>query len=180
MTIVRIHVGLGAAGFIDLPTGGVVANIEGAVNDTTLVCNVTNRAGNQGITVWSVVNFEGVTGTRPLTLMDNLFLISGELNPITGVSFQNQITIVNWTLPLNEVTLFCGTGANLTQAGVDLRIYSRFFYTLVLCKVVHNEGSLCRQLNCSQEICLADISIRCSNPPQVSCEQVVYKENFHH
>ena len=104
-----------------------MANFEGTLNDPTLTCNVTNNDGSQGLTRWNVANFEGVSGTRPLRLDDEEFLVGGDVDPVTNFPFQNRITIVNWTLALDEVTLFCGTGANLSQVAVNLRIYSKIF-----------------------------------------------------
>ena len=69
-----ILAGLGAATFIDLPTGDVVANIEGAINATTLTCNVINDEGVQLTTTWSVANFKGELGIRPLSIVDTLHI----------------------------------------------------------------------------------------------------------
>ena len=103
-----------------------MANFEGTLNDPTLTCNVTGINGIQQFTAWSVVNFQGNSGTRPLTLEDEEFLIGGDVDPSIGLSLQNRIIIVNWTLELDGVTLFCGIGSDLTQASVMLRIYSKY------------------------------------------------------
>ena len=127
MTI--IYAGHGAASFIDLPTGDIVANFEGAVNDTTLMCNVTGDSDIQIRSTWSVRNFRGVSGLQPVGIADpqhNVFLISGDPIPGFDITFNNRITILNWTALLDRVELFCGSGSDLDQAGVTLRVYSKF------------------------------------------------------
>ena len=121
-----MHAGHGAASFIDLPTGDVVANFEGAVNDPTLTCNVTNE-GSQVSTIWSVANFGGVATPRPVTIADpqsDILLISGDLRPNLTFTFGNRITVLNWTSTVDAVTLFCGTGREPEQVSISLRIYS--------------------------------------------------------
>ena len=113
-------VGLGAVNFIDPPSGSVIANFEGTLNAATLTCNVTNE-GFQIVTFWTVANFRGVTGTRPVNSLTNqdLFLVGGG-------SFFNQLTVTNWTSEVDRVTVFCGIGSDLEQANVVLRLYSKF------------------------------------------------------
>ena len=121
--------GLGAATFIDLPTGDVVANFEGAINATTLTCNVTNTNGQQVSTIWNVANFDGVPNIRRVSTADpdsNIFLISGDLRPGLTITFGNRITVLNWTSAVDAVTLYCGTGEIPHQAGIALRIYSKY------------------------------------------------------
>ena len=122
------------ASFVDLPhqTGrsNVVANFEGTVNEPTLTCNVTNEMCNQVTTVWSVANFKGEPATRGLVLVDpdgTYFSVSGHLRSIVNltITYQNRITIVNWTSALDGVTLFCGTGGFPERASVSLRVYSK-------------------------------------------------------
>ena len=124
----HVHTGLGAASFIDLPTGNVVANFEGALNATTLTCNVINGQGTQETTAWSVENFDGVPATRPIENTDTLFLFGGDLIPNTTITYLNQITIVNWTSALDGTTLFCGTGSFPEQASILFRIYSKLHF----------------------------------------------------
>ena len=124
------YVGQGTASFIDLPTGNVVANFEGAVN-TTLMCNVTGAGGIQVQSTWSVGNFRGVSGLQLVGIADpqhDIFLITGDPIPGFDAIFNNRIMILNWTALLDRVDLFCGTGTDRDQAGVTLRIYSKFFY----------------------------------------------------
>ena len=105
----------------------MVANFEGAVNATTLTCNVINE-GNQIGTIWSVSNFGGVPSRRNVGTADpdrDFFLISGTLRPNSTLTFGNRITILNWTSAVDTATLFCGTGREPEQASVVLRIYSK-------------------------------------------------------
>ena len=118
-------IGHGAASFIDLPTGNVVANFEGARN-TTLTCNVIDDQGAQQTTTWSVANFEGLPNARPLSPADSLFSFGGDIIPsLTPLTYLNQITIANWTSALDGTTLFCGTGSLPEQASVLLKLYSK-------------------------------------------------------
>ena len=105
----------------------MVANFEGAINATTLTCNVIDQ-GVQRTTTWSVINFEGEPDIRPITIADTLFTFGGDLIPNTTFTYLNQITIVNWTSALDGVTLFCGVGGDLDQANVSLRIYRKSFH----------------------------------------------------
>ena len=109
----------------------MVANFEGGVNDTTLMCNVTNDMLNIQIpSTWSVRYFGGVSSVRPVGLVDpqwKVFSISGDPIPGFNVTFDNRITILNWTAMVDGVDLFCGTGSNLDLVGVTLRIYSKCF-----------------------------------------------------
>ena len=120
------HSGLGTATFLDLPTGDVVANFEGATNATTLTCNVISDQGAQHTTSWSIANFDSSTSavSRPLTIADTIFSFGGDLIPNTTITYLNQITIVNWTTALDGATLFCGTGQFPEQASVVFKIYS--------------------------------------------------------
>ena len=103
----------------------MVANFEGAVNQTTLTCNIIDDQGNQETTTWSVANFEGIITLRPLNPQYMLFSFGGDLIPMTTLTFLNEITIVNWTSALDGVTLYCGTGSDLDQASVLLKLYSK-------------------------------------------------------
>ena len=107
----------------------MVANFEGAINATTLTCNVTNTNGQQVSTIWNVANFDGVPDIRRVSTADpdsNIFLISGDLRPGLALTFGNRITVLNWTSAVDAVTLYCGTGEIPDQAGVALRIYSKY------------------------------------------------------
>jgi hypothetical protein len=102
------------------PSSSVVANFEGAVNATTLICNVT-RGENQIDTFWRIGNFRGVTGLQSLlnfiNSSQNIFLAQG--------LFLNELIITNWTSEVDRVIVFCGTGAEPKQANVTLRIYRK-------------------------------------------------------
>ena len=124
---VVFFVGYGAASFVDpAPSGSVVANFEGTINATTLICNVT-RGEDQIDTFWSFANFRGVDGRQSLLTLgssQNLFLAGG--------LFLNELTITNWTSEVDQVIAFCGTGGDPTQANMTLRIYRKFERKLIL------------------------------------------------
>ena len=97
----------------------MIANFEGAINATTLICNVT-RGENQIDTFWRIANFCGVAGRRSLlTLMSsqNIFVAEG--------LFLNELMVTNWTSEVDRVIVFCGTGGDPTQTNVTLRIYRK-------------------------------------------------------
>ena len=101
----------------------MIADFEGTVNASTLTCNVTND-GIQLTTFWSVGNFRGVAGTRPIDVTGDLFILSGDSIPNFSVTYQNKVTVSNLTSELDGVQLFCGTGTIPEQANVIFRIYS--------------------------------------------------------
>ena len=103
-----------------------MANFEGALNDTTLMCNVTFES-TQISTTWSVGNFRGLSIAVLVGSADpqkEVFFISGDPRPGLNITFGNHITILNWTEIVDGVELFCGTGSNRRQTSVTLRIYS--------------------------------------------------------
>lgn len=112
-----ISVGFGVAD-LGPSSGSVVANFVGAINATTLRCDVT-FLGSQIDTFWSVANFRGVVSRQGLILLSqNLFL--------TGGMFLNELTVANWTSEVDKVIVFCGSGSQPTQANVTLRLYRKF------------------------------------------------------
>ena len=64
-----LYIGHGAVEFVSpAPSGSVIANFEGTINDTTLICNVTHDE-IQFDTLWSISNFRGVTAIQTLILL---------------------------------------------------------------------------------------------------------------
>ena len=109
-------------------SGTTIANFEGTLNATTLTCNVTFQE-NQISTTWSVGNFQGVQGIQILNqnLGTELFATGGDPDPNNpGLTYLNQLTILNLTSELDGVTVFCGTGGDLEQALFHLRVYRKF------------------------------------------------------
>ena len=106
-----------------------MANFEGAVNASvyTLSCNVTYM-GRQTSTSWFVENYDGVPPLRSLFTADpnrNNFLISGDPRPdFDDFTYGNHLTVLRWTSLLDNVIIYCGTGAEPKQKSVILRIYS--------------------------------------------------------
>ena len=109
-------------------SGTTIADFEGTLNATTLTCNVTFQE-NQISTTWSVGNFRGIQGPRIIAqnFATELFAIGGDPDPNNpGLTYLNQLTILNLTSELDGVTVFCGTGGNLQQAQFLLRVYRKF------------------------------------------------------
>ena len=106
----------------------MVGNFEGTLNDPTLTCNVTHE-GNQIGTFWSIANLDGLPDTQPLLVADpngDFFVVSGDLMPNSNFTFLNRVTVLNWTLAIDNVILFCGTGREPDQANVTFRFYSKY------------------------------------------------------
>ena len=127
---ILFYVGLGAVELVDPPSGSVISNIEGAINATTLTCNVLSQSGIRTNTNWFVQNFNALSGLQGIgvNFFPELFLIGGEVRPDDPTrTFLNKLTILNCTYNLDRVTVFCGTGTNRRQAHFTLRVYSKFF-----------------------------------------------------
>ena len=110
-------------------SGTTIANFEGTLNAATLTCNITSPQGNQISTTWSVGNFREVVG--PQIIVQNfateLFSVDGDPDPNNpGLTYLNQLTILNLTSELDGVTVFCGTGINLEEALFHLKVYRKF------------------------------------------------------
>ena len=108
-------------------SGSTIAGFEGTLDAATLTCNIT--VGNQISTTWSVGNFRGVAGTQTIgvNFATELFSIGGDPDPNNpGLTYLNQLTILNLTSELDGVMVFCGTGATLEQALFLLRVYRKF------------------------------------------------------
>ena len=114
---------------VDPPSGTVIADFEGTLNITTLTCNVTTSGGTLIPTSWFVNNFRGVS--RLQTILEGfapeLFSISGEpLSNFPMTSSRNQLTILNLTLKLDGVIVYCGSGAEPQAANFILRVYRKY------------------------------------------------------
>ena len=112
------------ADFTNPLSGSVIADFERTENATTITCNITD--GTQITTQWNLENFEN----RPpgvlvsIVNLPQLFKISGDPRPDSG-TYENQLTVLNLTRELDEVIVYCGTGANPREANFLLRIYSK-------------------------------------------------------
>ena len=141
-----VNIGLGAAVFVDPPSGSVVANFEGTLNATTLTCNITN-AGFQISTQWSIENFGGNPALQTVINAPDFFDIDGDLVPSTTLSYHNRLTVLNFTSVLDNATLYCGSGAFLRQANFIFKIYSKSSFII---RFSHKTGS---------SDCLSDIYV---------------------
>ena len=52
--MIKLLTGLGVVDYVDPPSGSAIANFEGTVNASTLICNVTNEQGLQISTQWTL------------------------------------------------------------------------------------------------------------------------------
>ena len=115
--------------FVDPPSSTVIPNFEGTVSNTTITCNITN-GGIQIGTQWNIENFGGNPNLQTVNnVAPNIFDIGGDLRPGSNVdTFQNQITILNFTSDLDNVTLYCGTGVERRMANFTIRIYRKSYF----------------------------------------------------
>ena len=104
----------------------MIADFEGTINATAVNCNVTDQVGNRAITTWSLGNFRGVPeqgyvrGVAP-----ELFLLGGDPIPgAPGVTYDNQMNILNLTSELDRVVLYCYLQQEVV-ANFTLRIYCK-------------------------------------------------------
>ena len=129
LTLLGVPAGFALANFVDPPSGSTIARFEGAVNATTLTCNVTFSDGlTQTFTEWFVRNLRGNDALQSINEND-VFSIGGDPLPTDAArTFRNQLTLLNFTAELDRVTIFCGTGAagSREQANFYLRVYSKF------------------------------------------------------
>ena len=113
--------------FSQPPSGTLIANFEGAVNATTLFCNVSS----DGIQVtWSIQNYRGSnsTGLEDITSSPEPFIVDGDPNPLAPqFSLSNELTVSNWTTDLDGATIFCGTGQDQREASFLLRVYRKSY-----------------------------------------------------
>ena len=132
--------GLGFVTFSDPPSGSVVANVKGALNVTTLTCNVSNSStGHQIASIWTMKDFRNTSGHEVVTPVAlDLFYVDGDPDEFgdtqPGAKFDNHLTILNFTSELDGEIVYCGTKANPEEANFTLRLYrmSTHSYSLEL------------------------------------------------
>ena len=108
------------------PSGSVIANLEGAENTTTLVCNISSDGTIQISTTWSIEDFRGSAGLTDITGSPEPFIVGGPPNPLAPqFSLSNELTVSNWTADLDGATIFCGTGQDQREGHFFLRVYRK-------------------------------------------------------
>lgn len=115
--------------FSQPPSGTLIANFEGAINATTLFCNVSGGDGMTQIgTTWSIQNYRGSSGVMDITSSPDPFIVSGPPNPSAPqISLLNELTVSNWIADLDGATIFCGTGQDQDEASFFLRVYRKSY-----------------------------------------------------
>ena len=108
----------------------MITNFEGTLNAATINCNISNE-GRQISTQWNLRNY-GPGDSSSLVAVSNaagaakLIDIGGDPIPgFEGVTYNNQLTVLNLTSELDKVIVFCGTGQQQTLANFTLRIYRK-------------------------------------------------------
>ena len=125
-----LYAGHGAADFIDPPTGTLIVNFEGTLeNAVTITCNITHIIQNvvtQIGTQWSIENFRNSPDLISLP-SDNIpeITIDGDLRPSGLSTFRNRLTISALTSQLDGVMILCGTGEQPRQANYPIRVYRK-------------------------------------------------------
>ena len=129
-----MYAGHGAADFVDPPSGTLIVNFEGTLeNAVTITCNITHIIQNvvtQIGTQWSIENFRN--SPNLLSLPNNNIpeiTIEGDLRP-SGSTFRNRLIISALTSQLDGVIIHCGTGEQPREANYPVRIYRKFYYKL--------------------------------------------------
>ena len=109
------------------PSGSIIADFGGLLNNTIFMCDVIVNNGSQQITTqWFIENLGGNTGLRALPQDANLFLLTGDQRPSDpSLTFNNHLVLLNLTSNLDDATIYCGTGQNPRQANFSLRIYRK-------------------------------------------------------
>ena len=107
------------------PNGSIIADFEGTLNTTILMCDVVVNGGSLQITTqWNIESFRGSTGLQALPPDEDLFLLTGdELPSDPTFTAHNHLVLLNFTSELDGVTIYCGTGRLPRQANFKLRIY---------------------------------------------------------
>jgi hypothetical protein len=124
-----VYAGHGAVDFVDPPTGTLIANFEGTLeNAVTISCNITHNLIQIG-TAWSIENFGNSPTLRSLP-NDNIpeITIDGDLRPSGSSTFRNRLIISVLTSQLDGVIIYCGTGEDPRQANYPVRVYREFYY----------------------------------------------------
>ena len=118
----------------DPPSGSLIVDFEGAINTTTITCDIVNRTRDQINTKWSITNFRGVSSFQTISSNPEIFHFSGD--PIPGTvptrTFRNRLNILNMSHDLDQVTLFCGSNTFPTQAHIFFRIYRKSEFSLLI------------------------------------------------
>ena len=120
--------GVGAAGYINPPSGSVITNFEGTVNAVTITCNIINSMGVQITTQWTLESYGNSPPGVLVPIGDpptRLFEIDGDLIPGFSGTYENRLTVLNLTSALDEVIVHCGSGADPRQGSITLRIYRK-------------------------------------------------------
>ena len=77
------------------------------------------------MTQWNLENFRGL-GLGPTSNAPELFEIGGDPHPdYPDATYLNRLTVLNMTSELDDVILYCGTGAQPRQANFTLKIYRK-------------------------------------------------------
>ena len=132
----NFQIGHRGAGFVNPPSGSLIANFEGAVNASTLICNVLNNNGLQTTTTWWIQNFRSQSGV--LLISDNAFpdLFSFGGDPVRTDPTRthlNQLTLLDFNSALDGATVFCGAAVDHQQANFSLRVYCKIISLTVMC-----------------------------------------------
>jgi hypothetical protein len=102
------------------------------------------------ITEWSVINFKGVSSFQTLSGNPEIFRFSGDPIPgtISTQTFRNKLTILNFSIDLDRVTIFCGSNTSSAQAHFFSEFTVSLSYLIFLLLIVHcdceHKKNLCR------------------------------------
>ena len=115
--------------FTNPPSGEVFTEVIGAAN-VTFNCVVVDDMGNQQLTLWNLLNFNGVTNAQDLItayLPGGSVILSGVPAGNLFGSFRNAATFTEFREELDGATLACGTFTNLLEGQFFLRVYRKYY-----------------------------------------------------
>ena len=119
---------------VDPPSGSVVANFEGAVNASTLICKVLDSGGFRTTTSWFIRNFKSQSDLVLISggAFPEIFSFGGDPVPTEpNRTYLNQLTFLNFTSDLDGTTVFCGTAVDHDQARFYLKVYRKFMIIVI-------------------------------------------------
>ena len=115
--------------FTNPPSGEVFTEVIGAAN-VTFNCVIVDDVGDQQLTLWNLLNFNGVANAQDLItvyLPEGSVILSGDPAGNLFGSFRNVATFTEFREELDGATLACGTATDLLDGQFFLRVYRKYY-----------------------------------------------------
>ena len=110
--------------------------VIGAVN-VTFNCVIADDMGDQLLTLWNLLNFNGVANEQDLItayLPVGSVILSGDPAGNLFGSFRNVATFTEFREELDGATLACGTNTDLLDGYFFLRVYRKYMGYIGVCR----------------------------------------------